>query len=654
MSIHFHEEYQYLNALKEASEGAIKVGRNGNTFGFAGNMMKFKLHRLTEGPMSKTIQRVVPLMTTKNVLHRFIIEELLFFIKGNTDTKILDKQGVRIWNGNTSRATLDAMGFTNREEGDMGPCFVKGTPILTNTGYKNIEDVRIGDLVYTHKNRYRPVVDTQKNTSNEIYYINCHNLPTAIGCTDNHPFLVRDGETNKLVFKRADTLTLADKLTMPINTDKIIPDVLNVGKTDQTDKDLLSTYENLINSLVSTAESNENPAEIVKERADIFDVLMILGYAFNFGSIIFANREVNNKIHIKCQSLRFSDKSKLPLVACINILNLKSVSASTKVKTYIMYDNKYYQLFYDVIKLAKENKLPNWLLHLPEDYLFEFMRGFMFPKDRVYYASNYALQLKLQLIMIKIGGLAEITAYNNAFMFTDYAIYMRKVVPDHTYADVAITNIQKIKYTKVDAKDTYNLSVMQDNTYLAHNVITHNCYGFQWRHFGAEYVDHKTDYTGQGHDQLQEVIDEIKSNPNSRRLIVSAWNPVQLDEMCLPPCHFAYQFYVAEGKISIIVYQRSADLPLGVPFNIASYALLLHMVSYITGLFPNELIYFTGDNHIYENQLPFVAEQISRQPKPFPTLIMKPGIKKIEDFILDDFIIRDYQHHPDIKYPFTI
>lgn len=173
-------------------------------------------------------------------------------------------------------------------------------------------------------------------------------------------------------------------------------------------------------------------------------------------------------------------------------------------------------------------------------------------------------------------------------------------------------------------------------------------YGFQWLHSGANYIDCKTDYTGQGINQLQTVIDLIKTDPYSRRIIISSWNPGDLSKVALPWCHAFCQFYVHDGYLSCSMYQRSCDLGLGVPFNIASYALLTYMIAQVCDLKPFELIHNMGDAHVYQNHVKPLKEQLTRQPYPFPTLILNPEIKRIEDFKFDDIKLVGYKSHPRI------
>jgi thymidylate synthase len=171
-------------------------------------------------------------------------------------------------------------------------------------------------------------------------------------------------------------------------------------------------------------------------------------------------------------------------------------------------------------------------------------------------------------------------------------------------------------------------------------------YGYQWRSWPAP--------DGRHIDQMARVIDDIRRNPNSRRLIVSAWNVADLDRMALMPCHAFFQFYVAEGRLSCQLYQRSADLFLGVPFNIASYALLTMMVAQVCGLKPGEFVHALGDTHLYLNHLDQAREQLSREPRKLPVMKLNPAVKDIFDFKYDDFTLEAYEPHPAIKAPVAV
>jgi thymidylate synthase len=181
--------------------------------------------------------------------------------------------------------------------------------------------------------------------------------------------------------------------------------------------------------------------------------------------------------------------------------------------------------------------------------------------------------------------------------------------------------IDRIKHDKSFAKDFGDLGPV---------------YGAQWRNFN-------------GFDQLEWVINEIKTNPDSRRLIVNSWNAPLIEKMALPPCHMMFQFYVSEGKLSLQVYQRSADVFLGVPFNIASYALLLMMVAHVTGLEAGTFIHTFGDVHIYKDHISLIEEQLTRKPRKLPTMVLNKDVKSIYDFRYSDFKLLDYNPYPAIK-----
>ena len=166
-------------------------------------------------------------------------------------------------------------------------------------------------------------------------------------------------------------------------------------------------------------------------------------------------------------------------------------------------------------------------------------------------------------------------------------------------------------------------------------------YGHQWRSW--------PDYKGGTIDQISNVLEQIKHNPNSRRMLVTAWNPAEVDEMALPPCHCLFQFYVADGRLSLQLYQRSADTFLGVPFNIASYALLLQMMAQVTGLEAGEFIHTTGDTHLYSNHLEQAKLQLTRTPRPLPKMKINPDVKDLFAFKYEDFELVDYNPYPHIS-----
>lgn len=187
-----------------------------------------------------------------------------------------------------------------------------------------------------------------------------------------------------------------------------------------------------------------------------------------------------------------------------------------------------------------------------------------------------------------------------------------------------------------ESLDQFVQKIKDSDTFAKKHGDLGPVYGKQWRNFN-------------GVDQLLNVIEEIKHNPNSRRLIVNAWNPAELKDMALPPCHMMFHFYVNDGKLSLQLYQRSADIFLGVPFNIASYALLLMMVAQVTNLKPYEFIHTLGDAHIYDNHIDQINLQLSREPRKLPMMTLNPEIKNILDFKFEDFELSDYHPHKAIK-----
>lgn len=216
-------------------------------------------------------------------------------------------------------------------------------------------------------------------------------------------------------------------------------------------------------------------------------------------------------------------------------------------------------------------------------------------------------------------------------MLTTKKLHLKSIVHELLWFIAGDTNV---KYLQDNGVRIWNEWADADGD-LGH------IYGYQWRSW--------PDYKGGHIDQLSEVIETIKNNPDSRRMIVSSWNVADLPNMNLPPCHAFFQFYVADGKLSLQLYQRSADVFLGVPFNIASYALLLMMVAQVTGLKCGDFVHTLGDSHIYSNHIEQVKLQLTREPFKLPQIKINPDVKSIFDFTFDDFSLEGYEAHPHIK-----
>ncbi|WP_187260624.1 thymidylate synthase [Pontibacter beigongshangensis] len=221
-------------------------------------------------------------------------------------------------------------------------------------------------------------------------------------------------------------------------------------------------------------------------------------------------------------------------------------------------------------------------------------------------------------------------------LVTTKKAHLRSIVHELLWFLKGDTNIQYLKENKVTIWDEW----ADENGDLG------PVYGSQWRSWPTP--------DGRHIDQISQVVHQLKHNPDSRRIIVSAWNVAEIENMKLPPCHAFYQFYVAEGKLSCQLYQRSADVFLGVPFNIASYALLVLMMAQVTGLKPGEFIWTGGDTHLYLNHLEQARLQLTREPHPLPAMKLNPEVKDIFEFKFQDFKLEDYNPHPAIKAPVAV
>ena len=221
-------------------------------------------------------------------------------------------------------------------------------------------------------------------------------------------------------------------------------------------------------------------------------------------------------------------------------------------------------------------------------------------------------------------------------LLTTKKLHLRSIIHELLWFLTGDTNVQYLHENKVTIWDEW--ADEQGNLGPV--------YGHQWRKW--ESAD------GRIIDQITQVIEQIKTNPDSRRLIVSAWNVGDIDKMALPPCHLLFQFYVADGKLSCQLYQRSADVFLGVPFNIASYSLLCMMMAQVCGLKPGEFVHTLGDAHLYSNHLEQTELQLSRQPKALPRMLINPKVDSLFDFKFEDFELVDYDPHPHIKAPVAI
>lgn len=250
----------------------------------------------------------------------------------------------------------------------------------------------------------------------------------------------------------------------------------------------------------------------------------------------------------------------------------------------------------------------------------------------------------------KFGSTMRFNLRHSFPLLTTKRVFWRGVVEELLWFVAGRTNGKELSNKGIHIWDGNGSREYLDSIGLSHREEGDlgPVYGFQWRHFGAEYRDMHADYTGEGVDQLAELIHKIKTNPNDRRLVLMAWNPVALKDMALPPCHMFCQFYVAEGELSCQMYQRSCDLGLGIPFNIASYSLLTCMVAHVCGLKPGDFVHVLGDAHVYSNHVEALKEQLKNAPRHFPTLNINPAKTDIDSFAFDDFEIVGYAPHKKI------
>jgi thymidylate synthase len=249
-------------------------------------------------------------------------------------------------------------------------------------------------------------------------------------------------------------------------------------------------------------------------------------------------------------------------------------------------------------------------------------------------------------VLTKFGAMMRFDLRNESFpLLTTKRVYWKGVVEELMWFLRGDTNANHLR--------DKNVNIWNDNgtkEFLESRGITDReegdlgpIYGFQWRHFGAKYTNMNADYSGQGYDQVTRAIELIRNDPTNRRIIISAWNPPDLEKMALPPCHVLSQYHVSNGELSCMMYQRSCDLGLGVPFNIASYSLLTCILAHVCSLSPGEFVYSMGNIHVYNDHIPALQQQIKREPRPFPRLRVSGPTSSIEQ---TKFQLSGYNPHP--------
>lgn len=616
-----HPENQYLNMLQKIiNEGSTRMDRTG-----VGIKSLFGCH------MEYDLSKYFPLLTTKNTFIRGIIEELLWFLRGETDAKILQEKKVKIWDGNTSREYLDKVGLNHLDEGDCGACFLENTKILTKNGYKNIEQINTDDIVFTHEGNLKKVdMIYKREYSGKIFKLTSKFNSNEIICTENHPFLIckyNNSGYNKKMWVKANELNQNDFFMIKKNAN--IEKNSNLFQTPICFNNFLLDKFNLylLGYILKKCEINKNTGSNLIDLTDL------------------SNYQNDGLLHLKIKKI-FCEKD--------NKIDINDSSINNILSLFISSD-KYN-------RNKKNINIPEWFYNIDPKYLQAFINGFLFNpinnhlrdsiNDDIHNQLNisYELCLSIQRIYFKLGSIAKIekSLINKNLanltltdqILTDYS--------DNDYIYIPIEKIEEIKQNSYKPVFVYNFGVNTDNSYVVENITVHNCYGFQFRHFGAKYKDCNADYSNEGVDQVKEVIRLINEDPNSRRILINLWNPSDLKNTCLPACHCLYQFYVDNGKLSLSMYQRSADMGLGVPFNIASASLMTHLFAKITGLEVGKFIHTMGDCHIYLNHLESLKKQIERIPRPLPRMNLKKK-DNVEDYTVNDFELLGYYPHETIK-----
>ena len=341
------------------------------------------------------------------------------------------------------------------------------------------------------------------------------------------------------------------------------------------------------------------------------------------------------------QQLKYCD---LPIIELINkqyLVNVNTTERIGKGKYYDLDKNVYldktFEYSFNVYQNCNTiNIEENQYLNLLKEILFE----------------NNIKESRNANVYSKFGTRMEFDLRNGFPIITTKRVPWKTVLRELLWFISGSTDNRILKDKRVNIWNANGSREFLDSRGL--NLETDDLgpvYGFQWRHFGAEYVDFDTDYNGQGIDQLRNIINEIKSNPSSRRLILNSWNAIDIDKMALPPCHVMVQFNIDKEFIDCQLYQRSGDMFLGVPFNITSYAFLLHIIGHLTNYIPRKLVHIIGDSHIYSEHIDAVNKQLMRVPNRFPHLTIKGELHDIDDIDENVFQIVNYDCYSTISAP---
>lgn len=641
-----HQEYQYLDLLKYVlANGEKREDRtNTGTLSIFGAKMEFD------------ITKDFPLITTKKTNYDSILKELIFFLSGQTDTKLLEKEGVNIWKGNTREEFIRARGL-NFQEGDMGACFPAETQVLTKKGYKNIENVDVDDLVFTHLGNWKPVTKTMsREYTGKLFSITAKYHP-LLKVTEEHPFYARkfeikdryQGKRNVVIPKPPEWIQAKDLRK------KVHMIGMKIETVEETPIFNLKEYVNQYAGYRDYTYSMES-----------YDEFFMCGLFLGDGWI--TKESGSPRIYFV-----FNDKQEEELLERIKrVLEIYPHHREEHCATYRIHNAKYAQILKTFGKMAHGKIVPEWVHRAKKEQIEAFLDGYfmadgcvreskgggVFERRSTTVSADIAYSIqRLYLKLEKLSSVkwqkrdyykiirGEKESFCRSCYFNSVTLNpSRRNNYSFIEGDYAWFAIEKIEDKHVSDIKVFNFSVQEDESYTVMNLSVHNCYGFQWRHWNSEYEGCDSNYENKGIDQIQTIITNIKKDPFSRRHILSAWNVSQLNQMVLEPCHILCQFYVSSDRkyLDCQLYQRSGDLFLGVPFNISSYCILLQVIAHLTNLKARKFIHIIGDAHIYLNHIEQAKKQLERIPLPFPTLKVSDELRDIDKIKFDDFELNNY------------
>ena len=492
-----------------------------------------------------------------------------------------------------------------------------------------------------------------KNYSKEIIGIACLAANRSIGYNNN---LIYSIKKELLNFKK---ITLDTNISLMTNAvvmgrktfeslPKLLPNRLNCVITKSViNKDLEINNLKYFNSIESCLDYLNKNIEI--EKIFIIGGESIYKYCFEkkYYSKLILTIISNHKINYGDTFFPSFNLKDYHLINSDELSNISAIQLKDNVNLKLDY-TVYYLQHRDTIDIGKNSLIFKLFNHEENQYL-DILK-------KVYKNGSFRSTRNANTIS-KFGVKMSFDVSENFPLLTTKKVYWKGVLKELLWFIKGETDSKKLSNDGVRIWNGNSSREFLDKIGLSHNREG-DCgpiYGFQWRHFNAEYKGPDKDYTGQGIDQLQNIIDLINNDPMSRRMYLTAWNPCQLNEMALPPCHISYQFYVEidretrEKKLSCMMYQRSGDLFLGVPFNIASTAALTYIIANITNCKPDSINIVIGDAHIYETHIKQVETQLSRTPKNFPKLVITKKFNDLDDIEYTDFSIKEYNCHPTIK-----